>query len=88
VARRRVLQTLGAPAPRVDEIRAGATSGLPLGAEVPALLPPPLRLREPCEKAGGASRCPVSRARVGEARITIRPRSTSGGSGRGICAGA
>ena len=71
----------------VDEIRSYATNGLPIGREVlaPHLTPPRvvelmrsfglavvvLPMVELCEKAGGASRCLVSRARVDEARITI-----------------
>ncbi|MFT3776087.1 MAG: hypothetical protein QM820_62890 [Minicystis sp.] len=71
----------------VDEIRLYATNGLPVGNEVlaPHLTPARvidlmrswglgvvvLPMGELCEKAGGASRCLVSRARVDEARITI-----------------
>jgi N-dimethylarginine dimethylaminohydrolase len=71
----------------VDEIRSYATNGLPVGNDVlaPHLTPPRvvelmrswglgvqlLSMRELCEKAGGASRCLVSRARVDEARVTI-----------------
>ncbi len=71
----------------VDEIRSYATNGLPIGRDVlaPHLTPPRvvsllrgfgldvviLPMVELCEKAGGASRCLVSRARVDEARITI-----------------
>jgi len=71
----------------VDEIRSYATNGLPVGRDVlaPHLTPPRvvelmrswglqvilLPMTELCEKAGGASRCLVSRARLDEARITI-----------------
>ena len=71
----------------VDEIRAYATNGLPIGRSVlaPHLVPPriialleswdlqvvTLPMVELCEKAGGASRCLVSQARVDAARITI-----------------
>jgi N-dimethylarginine dimethylaminohydrolase len=71
----------------VDEIRLYATNGLPVGRDVlaPHLTPPRvvalmrgwgldvivLPMVELCEKAGGASRCLVSRARVDEARITV-----------------
>lgn len=71
----------------VDEIKRYATNGLPIGREVltPHLTPARvldlmrswglgvvvLPMVELCEKAGGASRCLVSRARVDEARITI-----------------
>lgn len=71
----------------VDEIRFYATNGLPIGRDVlaPHLTPPRvvtllrglgvdvvlLSMRELCEKAGGASRCLVSRARVDASRITI-----------------
>jgi N-dimethylarginine dimethylaminohydrolase len=71
----------------VEEIRSYATNGLPIGDAVlaPHLTPPRvlemlrafglevvvLSMRELCEKAGGASRCLVSRARVDEARVTL-----------------
>jgi N-dimethylarginine dimethylaminohydrolase len=71
----------------VDEIRSYATNGLPVGREIlaPHLTPARvvdrfrdlglgvvlLPMVELCEKAGGASRCLVSRARVDEARVTI-----------------
>jgi N-dimethylarginine dimethylaminohydrolase len=71
----------------VEEIRSYATNGLPIGDAVlaPHLTPPRvleqlrafglevvvLSMRELCEKAGGASRCLVSRARVDEARVTV-----------------
>ncbi|APR78304.1 NG,NG-dimethylarginine dimethylaminohydrolase 1 [Minicystis rosea] len=71
----------------VDEIRLYATNGLPVGRDVLAPHLTPLRIvdlmrswglgvtllpmRELCEKAGGASRCLVSRARVPAAQITI-----------------
>lgn len=71
----------------VDEIRSYATNGLPVGREVlaPHLTPPRvvdlmkgwglevviLPMTELCEKAGGASRCLVSRARVDASRVTI-----------------
>ncbi len=71
----------------VDEIRCYATNGLPVGRDVlaPHLTPPRVQdllrgfglgvvvlpMVELCEKAGGASRCLVSRARVDEGRITI-----------------
>ena len=64
----------------VDEIRAYATNGLPIGDDVlaPHLVPArvigfmeswnlrviTLPMVELCEKAGGASRCLVSQARV------------------------
>jgi N-dimethylarginine dimethylaminohydrolase len=70
-----------------EEIRLYATNGLPIGREVlaPHLTPPRviermrgfglevvlLPMRELCEKAGGASRCLVSRARIDADRITI-----------------
>jgi len=73
----------------VDEIRAYATNGLPMGNDVlvPHLVPErvtdlmkgwglnviTLPMVELCEKAGGASRCLVSYARVDEAKITIPP---------------
>jgi N-dimethylarginine dimethylaminohydrolase len=73
----------------VDEIRRYATNGLPVGREVlaPHLTPERvvellrsfglgvvvLPMVELCEKAGGASRCLVSRARVEEGRVTIPP---------------
>ena len=71
----------------VAEIRSYATNGLPIGGDVlaPHLTPPRvvnlmrgwglgvvlLPMVELCEKAGGASRCLVSRARVDDARITV-----------------
>ena len=71
----------------VEEIRSYATNGLPVGREVlaPHLTPPRvlalmrswglgvvvLPMVELCEKAGGASRCLVSRARVDDARIRV-----------------
>lgn len=71
----------------VDEIRAYATNGLPIGGDVlaPHLVPErvtdlmkswglrvaSLPMRELCEKAGGASRCLVSYASVDAARISI-----------------
>jgi N-dimethylarginine dimethylaminohydrolase len=71
----------------VDEIRLYATNGLPIGRDVlaPHLTPRRvvdlmrswgldvtiLPMVELCEKAGGASRCLVSRAHVDEAKITI-----------------
>lgn len=71
----------------VEEIRLYATNGLPMGRDVlaPHLTPARvvdlmrswgldvvvLRMEELCEKAGGASRCLVSRARVDEARVSI-----------------
>jgi N-dimethylarginine dimethylaminohydrolase len=71
----------------VEEIRHYATNGLPIGNDVlaPHLTPARvvdlmrswgldvviLRMTELCEKAGGASRCLVSRARVDAAKITI-----------------
>ena len=73
----------------VDEIRAYATNGLPIGSDVlaPHLVPArvtdlmkswnlrviTLPMVELCEKAGGASRCLVSHARVDAAKITIPP---------------
>jgi N-dimethylarginine dimethylaminohydrolase len=73
----------------VDEIRAYATNGLPIGTDVlaPHLVPAritdllkswslqviTLPMIELCEKAGGASRCLVSHARVEAAKITIPP---------------
>src|SRR5262249_47979662 len=73
----------------VDEIQRYATNGLPIGREVlvPHLTPPRvidllrgfglgvvvLPMVELCEKAGGASRCLVSRARVDEGRVTVPP---------------
>lgn len=78
------LELLGA-----DEIRLYATNGLPIGREVlaPHLVPPrvvalmralgldvvTLSMRELCEKAGGASRCLVSHARLDAARVAIPP---------------
>lgn len=72
-----------------DEIRSYATNGLPMGRDLlaPHLLPPrvagliegwgmrvvSLPLIELCEKAGGASRCLVSLARVDPARVSIPP---------------
>ncbi len=71
----------------VEEIRSYATNGLPVGDDVlaPHLTPARvvglmrswglnvvlLSMVELCEKAGGASRCLVSRARLDEARLTI-----------------
>lgn len=71
----------------VAEIRSYATNGLPIGDAVlaPHLTPPRvleqlrawgldvvvLSMTELCEKAGGASRCLVSRARVDEARVAV-----------------
>jgi len=71
----------------VDEIRSYATNGLPIGGDVLAphlvservvslmkgwgLQVVLLSMTELCEKAGGASRCLVSHARVDEARISI-----------------
>ena len=71
----------------VEEIRSYATNGLPIGGEVlaPHLVPTrvtdlmkgwnlqviTLPMVELCEKAGGASRCLVSHARVDAAKITI-----------------
>ena len=71
----------------VDEITRYATNGLPIGREVlaPHLTPPRviglmrdlglsvvvLPMIELCEKAGGASRCLVSQARVAAARLTV-----------------
>lgn len=71
----------------VEEIRSYATNGLPIGGDVlaPHLTPARvldamrswgvgvvvLPMVELCEKAGGASRCLVSRARVDAARVTI-----------------
>jgi N-dimethylarginine dimethylaminohydrolase len=73
----------------VDEIRAYATNGLPMGRDVLAPHLTPARvidlmkswdlnvilfpMVELCEKAGGASRCLVSYARVDEAKITVPP---------------
>jgi N-dimethylarginine dimethylaminohydrolase len=73
----------------LDEIRAYATNGLPIGGDVlvPHLVPErvtelmkgwglnviTLSMVELCEKAGGASRCLVSYARVDAAKITIPP---------------
>ncbi len=73
----------------VDEIRAYATNGLPIGDDVlvPHLVPTrvtdlmkswnlrvvTLPMVELCEKAGGASRCLVSHARVDAAKLTIPP---------------
>lgn len=73
----------------VEEIRSYATNGLPIGNDVlaPHLIPArivdlmkgwglnviTLPMVELCEKAGGASRCLVSYARVDEAKITIPP---------------
>jgi N-dimethylarginine dimethylaminohydrolase len=88
----------------VDEIRAYATNGLPVGAEVlaPHLTPTRvldlmrgwglgvvvLPMRELCEKAGGASRCLVSRARVDEARVTLPAALDFRQQREGILAGA
>jgi N-dimethylarginine dimethylaminohydrolase len=71
----------------VEEIRSYATNGLPIGRDVlaPHLTPARvvdrmrawglnvivLPMAELCEKAGGASRCLVSRARVDGARINV-----------------
>jgi N-dimethylarginine dimethylaminohydrolase len=71
------------------EIRSYATNGLPIGREVlaPHLLPRRVRglieqaglsvvelsMVELCEKAGGASRCLVSWARVDERRVSVPP---------------
>jgi N-dimethylarginine dimethylaminohydrolase len=71
----------------VDEITRYATNGLPVGREIlaPHLTPPRvlglmrdlglsvvvLPMVELCEKAGGASRCLVSRAHVDPARISV-----------------
>jgi N-dimethylarginine dimethylaminohydrolase len=71
----------------VDEVRSYATNGLPIGHEIlaPHLTPPRvldllrafglgvvvLPMGELCEKAGGASRCLVSHARVDVTRITV-----------------
>lgn len=71
----------------VEEIRSYATNGLPIGRDViaPHLTPKRvvdlmrswgldvivLPMVELCEKAGGASRCLVSHARVDEAKIAI-----------------
>jgi N-dimethylarginine dimethylaminohydrolase len=71
----------------VDEIRSYATNGLPIGRDVlaphltPARVTDLLRawglrvivlpMAELCEKAGGASRCLVSFARVDSARIDV-----------------
>ncbi len=73
----------------LDEIRAYATNGLPIGKDVlaPHLVPERVIARmkswglnvitlpmvELCEKAGGASRCLVSYARVDAAKITLPP---------------
>jgi arginine dihydrolase len=73
----------------VEEIRSYATNGLPIGGDVlaPHLVPArvtdlmkgwnlrviTLPMVELCEKAGGASRCLVSQARVDAAKITIPP---------------
>ena len=73
----------------VEEVRRYATNGLPIGKSVlaPHLVPAPvvglmeswglevvsLSMTELCEKAGGASRCLVSRARVEQRRVTIPP---------------
>jgi N-dimethylarginine dimethylaminohydrolase len=70
-----------------EEIRRYATNGLPIGGDVlaPSVLPERvarlleaqgarvvlLPMRELCEKAGGASRCLVSHARIDPARIRI-----------------
>jgi N-dimethylarginine dimethylaminohydrolase len=71
----------------VEEITRYATNGLPIGRDIlaPHLTPPRvlglmrdlglevvvLPMIELCEKAGGASRCLVSHARVDPARITV-----------------
>jgi hypothetical protein len=73
----------------VEEIRAYATNGLPIGSDVlaPHLVPArvtdlmkgwnlrviTLPMVELCEKAGGASRCLVSYASVDAAKLTIPP---------------
>lgn len=73
----------------VDEIRSYATNGLPIGGDVLAPHITPSRvmdlmrswglgvvvlpMAELCAKAGGASRCLVSHARVDETRISIAP---------------
>jgi len=70
-----------------DEIRRYATNGLPIGRDLlaPSLIPErvaelvtaagmrvvPLRLRELCEKAGGASRCLVSWARIERSTLHV-----------------
>lgn len=70
-----------------EEIRRYATNGLPIGRELlaPSLIPSrvaelvtgfgmrvvPMQMRELCEKAGGASRCLVSIARVPEGAVHI-----------------
>ena len=74
------------------EIRAYATNGLPLGDAIltPSVVPDRIAdlltslgyevvrfsMQELCEKAGGASRCLVSRARLPEGAITIPPENT------------
>jgi N-dimethylarginine dimethylaminohydrolase len=71
----------------LDEIRSYATNGLPMGRDIlaPHLTPARVRrllgelgmnvvvltMEELCEKAGGASRCLVSQARVGESAVVI-----------------
>ena len=71
-----------------EEIRSYATNGLPIGRDLiaPSLLPDRVAaivtelgmrvvrspMRELCEKAGGASRCLVSHARVPEALVRLR----------------
>lgn len=71
-----------------EEIRSYATNGLPIGGELlaPSVLPERvervvtelglrvvrLPMRELCEKAGGASRCLVSHARVPEVLVRLR----------------
>jgi hypothetical protein len=73
----------------VEEIRSYATNGLPIGGDVlaPHLVPErvtdlmkgwnlrviTLSMVELCEKAGGASRCLVSHARVDASKITVPP---------------
>jgi N-dimethylarginine dimethylaminohydrolase len=71
------------------EIRSYGTNGLPIGADIlaPHLTPPRvqrilgklgmnvvvLRMEELCEKAGGASRCLVSHARVPDSSLAVPP---------------
>lgn len=71
-----------------EEIRSYATNGLPIGRDLlaPSVVPErvarlvtdlgmrvvPLSMRELCEKAGGASRCLVSHARVPEVLVRLR----------------
>lgn len=70
-----------------EEIRRYATNGLPIGRDLlaPSLIPErvaelvtaagmrvvPLAMRELCEKAGGASRCLVSWARLARSTVSI-----------------